>query len=46
MHPSLEALGDADVVRQITAFVQAWLFFGLLEAASERPIAVSILREI
>ena len=43
MHPSLKALEDADVVRQIAAFVQAWLFFGLLEAVSERPISVSYL---
>lgn len=43
MHPSLSALEDTDVFPRIAAFVQAWLFFGLLEAISERPISVSYL---
>jgi hypothetical protein len=43
MHPSLKELEDTDVIRQIAAFVQSWLFFGLLEAISERPISVSYL---
>jgi hypothetical protein len=37
----LRDLEDAEVVLQIAAYVQSWLYFGLLEAISERHISVS-----
>jgi hypothetical protein len=43
MHPSVTELEDTDMARQLAAFVQSWLFFGLLEAISRRPISVSYL---
>jgi hypothetical protein len=40
-HTLLRDLEDSEVILRITAYVQSWLYFGLLEAISERYISVS-----
>jgi hypothetical protein len=43
VHVALKELEDSEIVHQVAAYVQSWLYFGLLEAISEQPISVSYL---
>lgn len=42
-HPSLKDLDVAEAARSTAAFIQSWLYFGLLEAICARPISISYL---
>lgn len=38
-HPALRELDASEAVRRTAAFIQAWLYFGLLEAIIAKPIS-------
>ncbi|KAK2616629.1 hypothetical protein QQS21_000452 [Conoideocrella luteorostrata] len=38
-HPALEQLDATEAAYQVAAFIQAWLYFGFLEAVIARPIS-------
>jgi hypothetical protein len=42
-HPTLEQVDATEAVRRVAAFLQAWLYFGLLEAVIAAPISTTFL---
>ena len=42
-HPSLQGMDGSEATRRTAAFIQSWLFFGLLESICARPIPTSYM---